>query len=284
MPSSDNATRPYDFNDYDATANDALATDELELPRSSRQPFARTRALPAYSEEPTQRFERTERFAATQRFEPAPAPAPRQRVAAAPAAQPVVPAPAAPVAAPYHPAAAAAAYRAPSLDAGPDALARLGSILVCAVLMGVACVLLFLGVTGALASAAGVVSGQAFDPAITVWTFAGAVLTTFLAMLTARWSGMGVGLVGLALLTAGVLTIVFPNAAMDLLEQQVATPQDPTGGLLGGIIDDTMRTVLQSVSAVLGGVALLLGSLFFGAGLAVHGARGAGWRRGIGRY
>ena len=154
MPSSDNATRPYDFNDYDATANDALATDELELPRPSRQPFARTRALPAYSEEPTQRFERTERFAATQHFEPAPAPAPRQRVAAASAAQPVVPAPAAPVAAPYHPAAAAAAYRAPSLDAGPDALARLGSILVCAVLMGVACVLLFLGVTGALASAA----------------------------------------------------------------------------------------------------------------------------------
>ncbi|MCT2042775.1 hypothetical protein M3D15_05430 [Pseudoclavibacter alba] len=284
MPSSDNATRPYDFNDYDATTNDALATDELELPRPSRQPFARTRALPAYSEEPTQRFERTERFAATQRFEPVPAPAPRQRVAAASAAQPVVPAPAAPVAVPYHPAAAAAAYRAPSLDAGPDALARLGSILVCAVLMGVACVLLFLGVTGALASAAGVVSGQAFDPAITVWTFAGAVLTTFLAMLTARWSGMGVGLVGLTLLTAGVLTIVFPNAAMDLLEQQVATPQDPTGGLLGGIIDDTMRTVLQSVSAVLGGVALLLGSLFFGAGLAVHGARGAGWRRGIGRY
>lgn len=284
MPSSDNATRPYDFNDYDATANDALATDELELPRPPRQPFAHTRAMPAHLEEPTQRFERTERFEATQRFEPTPAPAPRQRVAAAPAAQPVVPAPAAPVAAPYHPAAAVAAYRAPSLDAGPDALARLGSILVCAVLMGVACVLLFLGVTGALASAAGVVSGQAFDPAITVWTFAGAVLMTFLAMLTARWSGMGVGLVGLTLLTAGVLTIVFPNAAMDLLEQQVVTPQDPTGGLLGGIIDDTMRTVLQSVSAVLGGVALLLGSLFFGAGLAVHGARGAGWRRGIGRY
>lgn len=272
-------TRPYDFGGSDLEANDQLATDELDLPRRPREPFVATDRMPAtsydvhYDNAPTQRFEA----------------APSASVPPAPRSQSRIEQYQASVPAGYHSIAPRVAgpnrvYQPPQLDAGPGALARLGSIVVCALLTGAACVLLFLGVTGALASAAGVVSGQAFDPAITVWTFAGAVLATFLAMLTARWSGMGVGLVGVTLLAAGVLTMIFPNAAMDLLAQQVGTPEDPTGGLLGGIINDTMHTVLQSVSAVLGGVSLLLGALFFAASLAVHGARGAGWRRGVGRY
>lgn len=131
------------------------------------------------------------------------------------------------------------------------------------------------GLFGSSPAAAETATSSIWQPALL--TTAAAVLLG-LAALTARLSGTGVLITGLTLAVGGLLGVLWPQL---LTDRVLSAEQD--GGLLAipGVTAFVQSTLVWLVNA-LGATALAIGAVFVATGIAAHGARHAGHRRGRG--
>lgn len=277
-------TRAWDLGDPDAQT-----TADLDIPRGSGGSGG---AAPRGSDEPTTPLRSRIDDRVEERHAPAPRPArshsaPRRATAPAPAP---APAPVAPPSAPYGPYAGyggAAAYPGFPLEGpGPGALSRFGSVVLCLGLTALSAALLVFGVIGAVVEAQAAITGAAGTGAPTLLIVC-SVIAMFGAALTARISGLGPVLAGILLLVLSGLTLAFPHLLVSLLrsglESGQLTADGPLGDIVTGIYDDAVTTVLTSAGALVATMGLMMGATLLAAGMAVHGARRSGWRRGSGR-
>lgn len=194
-----------------------------------------------------------------------PVPAPAQHVPV----QPVQPA--------YAPAAM------PARPVGPNGFARFGSVVLALGLTVVglpliAYALMLVGIEGVNAAASGLLGSDAVavpGSQLRVLFLAGGVLALLLAALTARLSGLGVGITGVLLVLVGLTASIWPGAFGDWLLAREWFPQ------IEGL-DVIVQPMLSAGFSWFGVIALVVGAMFIAIAGAVNGARRAGWERGRG--
>ncbi|KAB1657963.1 hypothetical protein F8O01_06730 [Pseudoclavibacter chungangensis] len=138
--------------------------------------------------------------------------------------------------------------------------------------------------TVAIASAVGTFTGDDAVPAwlLPVVAFAAALLL-FLTGLTARLSGTGVVVAGVVSFVVGGIALAAPDPVVTFLrDSSVVDALLQTDGV-GAALALAVDPVLRLTAGTIGGVSLAVGTLLVAVGVAVHGARRAGWERGAGR-
>lgn len=297
--SGDERTYPTDELDLDGGARDATRPM-----RPMREPEPTTDPLPVVDDQVTERFPSpigpSHEPPATQVLDPvvfgpptAGAPSPHGATPPAPPRRPMQPSrpspPAHPVA-PVPPAGSQGAYRPVPRPVGPNGFARFGSVVLALALAGpgvfaVGWALLLSSVS--VVAEAAVEATQAFGVelpelpggAVRLLLLIGGAILVALAALTARMSGLGVGIAGLVLLVTGVISLIVPSAVADWV---LTLPFVADGFATIDGADGVVRMIGTLASVFIGTTSLVVGGAFLAVAGAVHGARQAGWDRGTG--
>lgn len=309
MVSSDmGSTRPYESDSWresDAVSSRSRdhTTDELDFPNQPRTrpiSLAATTPIPASSssdwlDEAWENDRYVDEGPATTPIETSPAPRAARRSREAPA----VPTPPRPVAEYAAPAVSASAHAATpaamypvapatvSRPPGPGGVARFMSLLLCIAFTVTSFVMLWMGFAQAITGMQQMaVSGEqqaAGGFSAPVISMLGSALAAFLASVTARLSGLGPGIVGFVLTVGGLVVMLVPSLIIPLIAPLIGAPDLQGVPVIGDMVQQFVDGTVQSLAAMIASLALLVGALLLGTGVASHGARRAGWRRGGGR-